>query len=358
MRYWITRSTTRFICFTIAFIFLSLVEILIPCSANEQKTLYPIIKNGKWGFIDRTGQVVIEPAFDDAWPFENDLAVIRKGDEKTGKYGLIDLNGKIIFQPLSEKSPYFSDDVAWIRINNKWGLIDKKGSIIIQPEFEFEGVSVFKEGLSPVLVKTDGGNKWGYLNKKGQFVVEPILEQAAYFTDGLAKVKFDGKYGYIDTSGKYAIEPQFALAGMFYENLANVALQPTGDQKYGFIDKSGKFVIEPRFSYADNFVNGIACVLIGEGKDWKAGYIDKTGKMIVPPKYEWWARFNGEYANAGYFRFENPFLEITYQVLFKDQLKKRYCKFLCYERKLKFTFIDKNGKELFPLMYGNTGSQG
>ncbi len=51
--------------------------------------------NGKYGFIDKNGDFVIKPKFDDAWYFREGLAAV----ELNGKYGFIDKSGKIIAKP-------------------------------------------------------------------------------------------------------------------------------------------------------------------------------------------------------------------------------------------------------------------
>jgi hypothetical protein len=48
--------------------------------------------NGKWGFIDKTGNQVIPCAYDDAWDFSNGLAPV----ELNGKCGVIDNAGKMV----------------------------------------------------------------------------------------------------------------------------------------------------------------------------------------------------------------------------------------------------------------------
>lgn len=54
--------------------------------------LFRIIKNGKYGFIDQTGKIVIEPQFDLAWNF---LALVYVG----GKAGYINKVGQFIWYP-------------------------------------------------------------------------------------------------------------------------------------------------------------------------------------------------------------------------------------------------------------------
>lgn len=49
--------------------------------------------NGKYGFIDKTGQLVIPCKWESAWPFSEGLAVVQ---DNNGKWHKIDKTGKII----------------------------------------------------------------------------------------------------------------------------------------------------------------------------------------------------------------------------------------------------------------------
>jgi len=62
---------------------------------EESVGLFPIILNGKWGYIDTTGKIVINPQFDEAWWFSEGLARIKIGD----RWGYIDKTGKYVWEP-------------------------------------------------------------------------------------------------------------------------------------------------------------------------------------------------------------------------------------------------------------------
>lgn len=82
--------------------------------------------NGKYGFIDKSGKIVIKPQFDNAGSFSEGLAAVKLD----GKYGLIDKNGKIILEPQFDKIDYFTP--IGIQINGKWGTIDENGKFIAE----------------------------------------------------------------------------------------------------------------------------------------------------------------------------------------------------------------------------------
>ena len=59
------------------------------------KGLRRVKKDGKWGFIDKNGKVVIEPQYDFAEPFSEGLGKVKKD----GKWGFIDKSGKVVIEP-------------------------------------------------------------------------------------------------------------------------------------------------------------------------------------------------------------------------------------------------------------------
>lgn len=59
--------------------------------------------NGRWGFIDRSGQLVIEYQYNDAWSFSNHLAAVRVVDT----WGYIsERNELVIAEPLDSAMPF------------------------------------------------------------------------------------------------------------------------------------------------------------------------------------------------------------------------------------------------------------
>jgi len=52
----------------------------------------------KWGFVDTTGRMAIEPQFDFAAPFFDGLALVQMGTEDA-KRGYIDKTGSYVWKP-------------------------------------------------------------------------------------------------------------------------------------------------------------------------------------------------------------------------------------------------------------------
>ena len=51
------------------------------------------------------------------------------------KWGYIDKTGKIVINPQFKSEGYFKEGFAPVEIGNKWGYIDKTGKIVINPQF-------------------------------------------------------------------------------------------------------------------------------------------------------------------------------------------------------------------------------
>jgi len=255
------------------------------CRVFSEGLAAVLIKN-KWGFIDKSGKIAIQPQFESVSDFSNGFSVIIKEIKGKKLRGFINKKGEIVINPQFDQAYSFFEGFALIKMNDKWGFIDEKGSIVINPQFE----------------------------------------DANYFSEGLSLIKQGDNYGFIDEKGKIVINPQFKNAGPFQEELAVIQ---SSDEKYGYINKEGKFEINPQFEDAGSFNQGIAFIKIGD----KYGFIDKTGKIIINPQFDeiyGWLTNNSsiesDYIDTE--SFINTFLKNTNQKMFRGISKETTLKSL------------------------------
>jgi hypothetical protein len=201
------------------------------------RTLFPILKDGKWGYINRDGKVVIPPQFDAANDFSEGLAMIRIGSPETGKRGWIDETGRIIIPPKYELASGFRDGRAIAALGGKEGYIDKVGRVAI--ELKYDKVKTFSEGLGPVRV----GSLWGYVDTTGSMVIEPQFEDVQGFNEGLSAVQVNGRWGFIDKAGRMVIKSDFIWVLSFNNSLALAKTRGDIYEVFVYIDKTGKPVI-------------------------------------------------------------------------------------------------------------------
>ena len=129
--------------------------------------LAPVWSNQGYGFIDRTGQVVIDGSFDQAGNFNNERALI--GRQK--RFGFIDPTGKTVIAMTYTYGADFSEGLAAVREGEysvgfvpACGFIDVDGNMVVKPRFD--RADSFRDGLCLVTTK----DSIGYINKQGEFV--------------------------------------------------------------------------------------------------------------------------------------------------------------------------------------------
>lgn len=175
------------------------VNTLISSTSVEEfhEGLRKIYVNGKYGFEDSLGNIVIEPKYDSVGCF-NEGAVYVCID---GKYGYIDKTGKIIVEPKYEFTLYFNQGLAWVVLNDKYGCIDKKGNIII--DFLYDRAEDFWEpnGLAAV----EKGGKAGLIDRNGKIVMPIVYESAFSSRDGCASIIDNHKEYKVYNDGTYTV---------------------------------------------------------------------------------------------------------------------------------------------------------
>ena len=224
--------------------------------------------NGKWGFIDKSGNEVVPCKYDYVYSFSEGLARVRLD----GKEGFIDKSGNEVIPLKYDEAEDFSEGLAVVELDGKYGFIDKNGNEVVP--CTYDRAHDFSEGLA--FVGLDG--KCGFIDNSGNVVVPLKYDDAKSFSEGLARVCLDGKWGFIDKSGKVVIPCKYGWADKFSEGRARVCL----GGKDGFIDKSGNEVVPLKYDEAHSFSEGLAVVRLGG----KYGFIDKSGNEVIPFKYD------------------------------------------------------------------------
>ncbi|HNB24445.1 MAG TPA: WG repeat-containing protein, partial [Candidatus Melainabacteria bacterium] len=140
----------------------------------------PFDPHNKWGFVDATGKVVIEPKYESVKPFSEGLAAV----VQDRRWGYIDKTGKVAIEPKYDVVTPFSDGMAAVSTNGKWGYIDKTGKLVIP--LDYDGAKEFSEGFAGV----KEGNYWSYISKENKKIAEGYKD-IGKFSCGLGAFKTD-----------------------------------------------------------------------------------------------------------------------------------------------------------------------
>ncbi len=281
------------------------------------KDLFPAKKDGRTGYVDRYGKVIIDFEFDffGCKEFTEGLAAV----VYNGKSGFIDCAGNFLIEPKFEFAYPFSSGLAAVRLNHSWGFIDKSGEIVIEAKFhrvepfraEFAfvfdnersngniintkgevvcaGYNFLNSKLEEGLVNcTNEHNLFGYVDPMGVVRIDfglkyawPFYEGKAAFIANTPKSKNSELVGFLSKNGDVVIEPQFqGSAFKFSEGLCLV-----WNKAFGYINSSGDIEIPHEFDTAKDFCSGLAAVKpLGRNKGY--GFINKSGELIIPAKYK------------------------------------------------------------------------
>ena len=248
----------------------------------------------KYGYMDKTGRVVVEPQFFDSGHFSEGRAWVRVLQGSEWRYGFIDKTGKVVIEPQFVHQPRdFVNGLSKVMGQRNSGFIDRTGKFRITLEYE-QADDSFSEGLLAAVVVQGETTRGVYLDHDGKVVLEipfwqdrTALQRSRYtirrqqlapFSEGLAAVLSFNKIGFIDRTGKVVIAPLFRETNGFSEGLAAVKIIGSdGNYVWGYIDRAGKFAITPQYKEAHPFAGGLAHVSTVEGK---RRLIDGSGKVI------------------------------------------------------------------------------
>jgi WG repeat protein len=300
---------------------------------------YPVRLGDKYGFIDKNGEVKIQPTYDNESEFINGFAVLTQNDLTTI---VIDTNGNRLIEfkdnfpfwitrkndPSHSYKYFFNDNrlPVFDTLTRRYGFIDSKGNLVIKPQFTH--ISNFREGRASVGFWDNNPNrtfathsteyyayrdsvKWGFIDTNGVLVIDTKYKEVSSFELGVCKVdgKFIDKFGNqikVDTisdprlfcrlqkenrdfhyqlNGKY-ISPNsnFNDCGIeareFYDGISSSG-------NFGFVDCRNNWLIKPQFQNVRPFKNGFAGIQrkIADGQfDW--GFIDCKGDTVISFQYE------------------------------------------------------------------------
>ena len=313
--------------------------LVVPCiydSADEYwEGMACIEMDGKWGFIDKNGTMIVPCIYEKAFPYHEGMACVKKD----GKWGFIDKNRTLVVPCIYDDAYGYWEGMVRVKKDGKWGFIDKNGTLVVP--CIYDSAYEYHEGLA--CIEMDG--KWGFIDKNGTLVVPCIYEKAFPYSEGLAQVEKEGKWGFIDKNGTIVVPCIYGFAYNYYEGLAAVA----NDNQWGFIDKSGTLVVPCIYDEVKYYSEGLASVT----EDHKFGFINKNGTLVVPCIYDSaydYCEGLAEVEKDGKRGFIDKNGTLVVPCIYDST--DEYCEGMTYvEMDGKYGFIDKNGTLVVPCIY-------
>lgn len=210
---------------------------------TEQRAWFRL-ENRKCGYIDPQGNVVIEPIYDNAFPFHEGKAIVY--NKEADKWLVIDPNGKELFEASSngyQQYSYTFFENGYCLIENF--LLNEKGEKAQRFPSNIYSISPFIDNVA--LFQDSKTGLWGQLNIEGESIGEPkysralgIIDDWIYVADTIANLRDEWDNQYMNVyaiNSKGEIKNKIENVSCFYP-LSQYAIMAE-NEKYYFADKKG-----------------------------------------------------------------------------------------------------------------------
>ncbi len=320
--------------------FLILVLLIAPsCSEKPaaekpmEAILFPVKENSKYGYMDKTGKVVVAPSFDHAFNFQEGMGRIKLN----GRYGFVNAKGEVQIKPEFAFADDFKDGYARVNTSDVivdendytgysldagWTFVDKKGAVFSEtfakaeyirdgyaqvkhdPSYDSpwsyatlsDGNLIPEERITEAIFNYNGHDtapasdletrKIGTINKREEWVIPASFDQIETFSEGRAAAKKGNVFGYINRDGNWvyqrvtSVNDNYYLASDFKPFSNGLAAVKLGENAYTYIKTDGTTAFPQKFKTASSFNEaGYAIVSTESG----TGLIDKQGRFVIKP---------------------------------------------------------------------------
>ncbi|EMI24371.1 WG repeat-containing protein [Rhodopirellula europaea] len=238
--------------------------------------LYFIRRNGKCGYVNRQGDIVVDPVYSDATGFADGLGCVQDGMD----LHILNVNGKVeaTIENASIFGHSFSEGYLCVDRNDKLGFVDEHGNVVI--DFEFQRAADVVQGMAIVQLSDD---LYGLISTTGDWVFEPQYNYITeYWPDSklTAVVVDDYRWSLRPLDGSDRLQREFASTHQEREGLVPVC--PEQDGKWGWVDTRCTDVVSEQFDGTGTaFFDGTIAVVTAN----RWGVSDTRGNLLVQQKY-------------------------------------------------------------------------
>ncbi len=151
--------------------------------------------DGKYGFLNISGQLVISNRYDSIQLFSEGLAPY----QLNGKWGFLNDKEELVVQPYYEEVYSYSNGIAPVKYQGKWGFIDHKGEVLV--DYQYKSLTIGKTG-NYIVVDNNGK---GLVDKKGRVLLIPQYQSLFDIEGERVIVKKNNLWGVLRHNGTYVI---------------------------------------------------------------------------------------------------------------------------------------------------------
>lgn len=212
---------------------------------NDGKAVVKISDN-QYALIDLNGRILKDYKYAFVGDIGDGFLAFKQSED--GKYGYMDTNGNVVIQPRYTAAQPFSKGRAIINVTenygNGYGLIDGKGNNIIIPQYNdisLLGDNRVAVGRAIHKDKPYLGSKFAVSDTDGKFLTDFIYNAVQNYEDGFASALNDEYTFFIDKNGNIANNlPMVSGSGTL--NFEGDMIKAHVDHRISYLDKNGKVI--------------------------------------------------------------------------------------------------------------------
>lgn len=266
---------------------------------------FAVKRNGRICIIDRNCKVVKElpDKIRSTYIFSEGLAVYK---DNQGKYGFINEKGDIVINAKWDFAQAFSDGVAVVTKESDSDYIryaiDTKGNELFKFKSGYVNVGGFSDGLIIVSYMADDESKFVMLNKKGEREKELKRDGMSWllYADGICIFcNKDDLYGLMNPDGEVIVNAKYE--GMMYLMPDRYAVLK--NDKAGVINKKGDTVLDFEYGFVSMNCMGKDKFVVKDGKQFYI--VNEKGKALNMDAYE------DVSMECGSLYFESDYLDVN-----------------------------------------------
>lgn len=235
-----------------------------------------------YGYIYPGKNIIVEPIYQSIRPsWGSEILIICKDN----KYGFINLSNGVTVEPKYDTDFTFSSEgLAAVSENGNAKYIDTEGTELFT-DLKLTSANPFFNGLALI----NGGKGYGYIDTAGNTVIPGPFTEAQNFQNGFALVKQGNLYGVINTKGEYICEPRFTNIQTNYATNTNDTIFITSysngsDTNTACYSYDGQLLFDTIYNKIELFnYNGLNYGIVLE--NGKYGCINERGIEIIPLEY-------------------------------------------------------------------------
>ncbi|HXA01182.1 MAG TPA: WG repeat-containing protein [Cytophagaceae bacterium] len=158
-----------------------------------------ILKDGRYGFLDRFGNVRVSPQYENVKDFSEGFAAVFLA----GKWGFLDRNENLVVQPFYYEVESFSHGTARVKEKNKWSFVNSEGIKITTTPYDEIIPTEYKKWFIV------NNKKYGLADSSGREMLGPKYEFIRDLNNGYIIVKRNGKWGVLDYQENFVIPMEY-----------------------------------------------------------------------------------------------------------------------------------------------------